>query len=1046
MPGDTELEFTGERYVPAIGGNIFLEHMHRYFLAERIAKGKDVLDIACGEGFGSNILARSAKSVVGVDISENAVTHATRKYASEKAYFRLGSVTKIPLKDHSVDMVVSFETIEHIAEHEEMMAEIKRVLRPGGLLIISTPDKATYTDASGNTNTFHVRELYRHEFDGLIRQYFAHVQMHGQRIGFGSVIAPETDSTSFFETKSETSETTLGLISPMYLIAVASDTAAAVTGFSGLFSQEIMASEPVQKRVEFEWTEWEKKAALKWAEWEKKAALKWDEREKKFEAKLNKLGKKSLINLIWRLIETRLFYTLSKSSFLSERARARYKRSAEKRDPLRLPLRPAPWLTQQLANYGIRVTAIVPNYNHAAFLPQRIESILNQSYSLIDILILDDCSTDGSRKVIDSYVKRYPERIRAVFNEENSGSVFKQWKKGHGLATGDLVWICESDDFCDNRFVEHLVNAFRDPSVMIAFGRIEFADTTGQFMPGMDRYRESSEAGIWSDPLVRPAARWFGGGFGVKNVIANVGGSIWRRFPIEDAIWDNAASYRIMGDWYLYGALAAGGQIAYNPDAVSFFRVHCANTSGSSAQSTPEYYLEYAKLMTSLKHRWKIPDATFDKFVDSCRRVYQGRDVEGSFEELLRLWELRRVRRDAPHVLIGILGFSYGGGEIFPIHLANALRRQGVNVSILQMRDTHDHPNVRAMLNPAIPVYSAKTLSHMGVRNFIRTAQVSVVHSHFASVERFLIEEGGADVPYIATLHGSYEAMKISSSELGKWAARVDQFVYTADRNRQPFADLNLADEKFVKLPNAMPVDSTPFGKTREDLGIDEHTVVFTLVARGIDGKGWEESVQALRILQDRHPEQKVAVLAVGEGPATERAKVLADSDPSVHFLGYVPHVHGVYKLTDVALLPTRFPGESYPLCLIQAMQMGLPCVATDIGDIRSMVELEDGAAGEIIPYSSDDGAYLDALVASMEKMLDPKHRARLAANARKSAIRFDIDVLASRYRNLYDEIIARRCGPFKAKVARWLRIHGHAFSITLRSTTKNGEAKRKLR
>lgn len=1035
MPGDTELEFTGERYVPAIGGNISLEHMHRYFLAERLAEGKDVLDIACGEGFGSNILARSAKSVVGVDISENAVAHATRKYASKKASFRVGSVTKIPLKDHSVDMVASFETIEHIAEHEEMMAEFKRVLRPGGLLIISTPDKATYTDASGNINTFHVRELYRDEFDALIRQYFAHVQMHGQRIGFGSIIAPGAESASFFETISETSETTLGLTSPMYLIAVASDKSAVVTGFSGLFSQEIMASEPVQKRVEFECAEWEKKFDSRRMEYEatlNKELDRWADDIDWASAKIaelqrrNWVGKAPLIKLVRRLIKTRLLYTLSNLGLFSERTRARFKRSAEKRDPLLL----ASWLDEfctnyfarigandliqqyrgrKLANYGIRVTAIVPNYNHAAFLAQRIESILNQGYPLIDIVILDDCSTDGSRNVIDGYVERYPERIRAVFNEENSGNVFKQWQKGHGLATGDLVWICESDDFCDNHFVEHLVGAFRDPSVMIAFGRIEFADTTGQFMPGMDKYRESSEAGIWSDPLVRPAARWFEGGFGVKNVIANVGGSIWRRFPVEDAIWNNAASYRIMGDWYLYGVLAAGGQIAYNPNAVSFFRMHGANTSGLSAQSTPEYYQEYAKLMTSLKRRWKIPDATFDRFVDSCHRVYQGRDVEGRFEELLRPKELRTVQRDAPHVLIGTLGFSYGGGEIFPIHLANALRRQGVNVSMLQMMDTHDHPDVRAMLNPAIPVYSANVLSDMGVRNFIRTAQVSVVHSHIASVERFLIEEGAADVPYIATLHGSYEAMAISRSKTKKWASCVDQFVYTADRNRQPFEGLNIADEKFIKFPNAMPVDSTPFGKTREDLGIDEHTVVFTLVARGVDGKGWEESVRAFRILRDRHPEQKVAVLAVGEGPATARAKALAEGDPNIHFLGYVQHIHGVYMLTDVALLPTRFPGESHPLCLIQAMQMGVPSVATDIGDIRSMIEAEDGASGEIVPYSSDDGVYLEALVASMEKMLDPKYRARLATNARKSAIRFDIDVLAGRYRNLYDEIIARR-------------------------------------
>ena len=740
----------------------------------------------------------------------------------------------------------------------------------------------------------------------------------------------------------------------------------------------------------------------------------------------NWLSKAPFWRLVRRLIKVRLLYALSNSRLLSARSRERFLRSAEKRDPLLLASRldrfcsdffarmsSNEFLRQQrdlqFASYGVRVTAIVPNYNHAAYLAQRIDSILGQSYPLIDIIILDDCSTDESRVIIEDYVSRYPDRISAVFNERNSGNVFHQWKKGHELATGDLVWICESDDFCDSSFVENLVGAFRDPSVMVAFGRIEFADKTGQFMPGMDDYRESSEAGIWNDPLVRPAARWFEGGFGVKNVIANVGGSIWRRFPVPEAIWEEARSYRIMGDWFLYGALAAGGQIAYNPDAVSFFRIHGANTSGSSAQSTPEYYREYAKLMTSLKRRWDIPDATLDRFLESCNRIYKGRDVGVGFEELLRPTELRAVRRDTPHILMGILGFSYGGGEIFPIHLANALHRQGANVSILQMMDTHDHPDVREMLDRGIPVYSANVLSDLGIRNFIKAAGVSVVHSHLATVERFLIEEGGADVPYIATLHGSYEAMKVSRGRVKKWAARIDQFIYTADRNLEPFDGLGVADEKFIKFPNAMPIDPAPFARTRRDLGIDQDTVVFTLVARGIAGKGWEEAVRALGLLRKRHPEQRVAVIAVGEGPATTRAMDLAKGDPDIHFLGYEQRIHGLYAISDVALLPTRFPGESYPLCLIQAMQMGVPCVATDIGNIRTMIEVAGGAAGEIVPFSADDAVYLEGLVSSMENMLDPRHRARLAENARKAAVRYDIDALAGRYRDLYDEVLARR-------------------------------------
>ena len=146
MPAD--LEFTGERYMPSIGGNILLEHMHRYHLAKRYVSGKTVLDIASGEGFGSSVLAQSAERVIGVDISPQTVAHAAATYPRVNLTFEVGSASAIPLRDQSVDVVVSFETIEHVAEHEQMMSEIRRVLKPGGTLIISTPEKANYSDAT----------------------------------------------------------------------------------------------------------------------------------------------------------------------------------------------------------------------------------------------------------------------------------------------------------------------------------------------------------------------------------------------------------------------------------------------------------------------------------------------------------------------------------------------------------------------------------------------------------------------------------------------------------------------------------------------------------------------------------------------------------------------------------------------------------------------------------------------------------------------------------------------------------------------------------
>jgi SAM-dependent methyltransferase len=131
------MEFSGERYVPDQGwAGIAYEHLSRYLFAQPLAAGMDVLDVGSGEGYGAHLLAGTAASVIGVELSEQAVAHATRRYAGGAPNLRYlqGSATQLPLEPGSVDLVVAFEMLEHIAEHEQMLAEVRRVLRPGGAL------------------------------------------------------------------------------------------------------------------------------------------------------------------------------------------------------------------------------------------------------------------------------------------------------------------------------------------------------------------------------------------------------------------------------------------------------------------------------------------------------------------------------------------------------------------------------------------------------------------------------------------------------------------------------------------------------------------------------------------------------------------------------------------------------------------------------------------------------------------------------------------------------------------------------------------------
>jgi len=150
---------------------------------------KRTLDAACGEGYGSALLAGSASSVEGIDISSQAVSHAQKRYADlENLRFQLADCTSLPFGDNEFDRVVSFETLEHLEAQEQLLSEFRRVLKPDGFLILSSPDKAIYTDQLKSVNEFHVKELYRHELEDLIGRHFPAFVLLGQKLMFHSAI------------------------------------------------------------------------------------------------------------------------------------------------------------------------------------------------------------------------------------------------------------------------------------------------------------------------------------------------------------------------------------------------------------------------------------------------------------------------------------------------------------------------------------------------------------------------------------------------------------------------------------------------------------------------------------------------------------------------------------------------------------------------------------------------------------------------------------------------------------------------------------------
>ncbi len=224
------LPFTGERFVPGTRGEIWVEHWHRYHFASRFAVGRRVVDAACGEGYGSALLARVAAHVTGADISAPAIAHARAAYAAQaNLAFVEAPCDRLPLGDATADLFVSFETVEHVEGQEAFVDEISRVLRPDGILLLSCPNKLEYSDRRGFRNEFHVKELYREELEALLARRFPHTRWYGQRPSFFSVIAPEPRSETghFAEVgEDDPSQDMPALDSPLYFLVAASRSAA----------------------------------------------------------------------------------------------------------------------------------------------------------------------------------------------------------------------------------------------------------------------------------------------------------------------------------------------------------------------------------------------------------------------------------------------------------------------------------------------------------------------------------------------------------------------------------------------------------------------------------------------------------------------------------------------------------------------------------------------------------------------------------------------------------------------------------------------------
>jgi SAM-dependent methyltransferase/uncharacterized coiled-coil protein SlyX len=194
-------EFTGERVIPGlVDADLFNEHLSRYrFAALFAAPEMAVLDAGCGTGYGSAEF--HARAVAAIDLSSEAVAHAATHYARAGAFFAAASCAALPFRDAVFDLVVSFEVIEHLPDYRALLSEARRVLKPGGIFLVSTPNRAYYAEsrAQAGPNPFHVREFDYPEFSQILSDFFPHVEIWAQNHTDAIVFAPASPAGATLE-------------------------------------------------------------------------------------------------------------------------------------------------------------------------------------------------------------------------------------------------------------------------------------------------------------------------------------------------------------------------------------------------------------------------------------------------------------------------------------------------------------------------------------------------------------------------------------------------------------------------------------------------------------------------------------------------------------------------------------------------------------------------------------------------------------------------------------------------------------------------------
>lgn len=255
---------------------------------------------------------------------------------------------------------------------------------------------------------------------------------------------------------------------------------------------------------------------------------------------------------------------------------------------------------------GPKVSIIIPNYNHAAFLKQRLQTVFQQTFQDFEVILLDDASTDRSQEFLKSY-EIHPKVSCLLINEKNSGSPFRQWQKGINLAKGEYIWIAESDDYCEPNFLEPLLQAMNE-EIGICYSQTVDVDEHGIKLLNRIEYTKEFVPNIWKTDFEMEGKSFIEKYLTVKNVIPNASAVVFRRELVDKTMFsEKLLNMKMCGDWYFWAMVMGNTRLAFKAAPLNYFRNHATISRKHTTKKQKKQRLrEEAEIHSAILEKYQM--------------------------------------------------------------------------------------------------------------------------------------------------------------------------------------------------------------------------------------------------------------------------------------------------------------------------------------------------------------------------------------------------------------------------------------------------------